>query len=120
MKTSTQEITNSMDFIGRVVTVKLDRPLNSKHPKYNWEYKLNYGFVPDSMSPDGEELDAYVVGVNEPIDTFIGTCIAVIRRLNDNDDKLIVVSDDKKDMSDEEIVSVTHFQEQFFKSKVVR
>jgi inorganic pyrophosphatase len=38
-----------------------------------------------------EELDAYILGVFEPLEVFRGKCIAVINRLNDNDDKLIVV-----------------------------
>ena len=45
----------------------------------------------DSLSPDGEEFDAYILGVDKPLDQFEGICIAVIHRLNDKDDKLVVV-----------------------------
>ena len=114
-----KKIDNALDFIGKIVSVKIDRPLNSKHHKYDWEYKLNYGFVPDTKSPDGEELDVYIIGVNEPVKTFSGKCIAVIHRTNDNDDKLIVVPDGKE-FTDEEIISATNFQEQFFKSVILR
>lgn len=112
--------TNARDFLGKEVTVQMDRPLHSQHPKHGWKYELNYGFAPDTQSPDGEELDAYVIGVEKPIYNFKGICIAIIHRTNDNDDKLIVVTEDKKDITDEEIRILTHFQEQWFSSEIVR
>jgi inorganic pyrophosphatase len=116
----TKKITNSKAYLGKLVDVKIDRALNSKHPKHGWLYQLNYGFVPDTLSPDGEELDAYVIGVEDPVESFSGTCIAVIHRTNDNDDKLVVVTDAKKNITDEEIKSATNFQEQFFQSEILR
>ncbi len=116
----TKQITNARDFLGKSVEVKIDRPLHSKHPKHGWSYQLNYGFVPGTLSPDNEELDAYVIGADEPVETFTGTCVAVIHRTNDNDDKLVVVTDEKKNITDEEIRTVTNFQEQFFKSEILR
>lgn len=112
-------MTNAADFLGKVVEVKMDRLLGSKHPKHGFVYLVNYGFVPDTLSPDGEELDAYVFGISEPLDTFKGRCIAVIHRTNDSDDKLIVVPEGVN-LSDEEIRVATHFQEQYFASEIVR
>jgi len=66
-----------------------------------------YGFIPDTCSPDDEELDAYVLGVGEPLKTFTGKCIAVI-------------PEGIKNMTDEEIRAATNFQEQFFKSEIIR
>lgn len=40
-------------------------------------------------------MDAYVLGVFQPLDTFTGRCIAVIQRADDDDDKVIVVPDEK-------------------------
>ncbi len=71
------------------------------------------------MSPDGEELDAYAIGPDLPLRTFKGICIAVIHRTNDDDDKLVVVPENVK-VTDDEIHSATHFQEQFFKSEIIR
>ena len=118
-KDAMNKINIATDFIGKTVTVTMDRPMNSKHPKYGWNYDLNYGFIPNTKSPDGEELDAYIVGVNEPVGTFNGKCIAVIHRTDDNDDKLVVVPGGLE-MTDEEIIRATHFQEQFFKSIILR
>ena len=75
--------------------------------------------MPNTISGDGEELDCYVLGVNEPIKEFEGKCIAVIHRLNDNDDKLIVVPEEKE-YSDEEIKKITYFQEKYFESEIIR
>lgn len=113
------KLPESYNYIGKAVRVKIDRPLNSKHPKYDFIYTINYGFVPNTISGDGEELDCYVLGVNEPIDMFEGKCIAVIHRLNDNDDKLIIVPEGLE-YSEEEIRKITNFQEQFFKSEIIR
>lgn len=108
------------EFLGKIVNVKIDRPLNSKHPKHGFVYEVNYGFVPNTKAPDGEEIDAYVLGVNEPIEEFTGKCIAVIHRSNDNDDKLVVVPENFKEVSDEEILKLVNFQEKWFKPTVIR
>ena len=112
-------MTKPTDYLGKTVTIKIDRQLGSKHQKHGWVYELNYGFVPDTIAPDGEELDAYVFGVDVPVETFAGRCVAVIHRTNDDDDKLVVVPEGK-DFSDDEIRALTHFQEQFFKSEIMR
>jgi hypothetical protein len=78
-------------FLGRTVDVAIDRPLGSKHPEWGFVYSVNYGYVPDTPAPDGEDLDVYVLGVFEPVATFTGECIAVVHRLDDDDDKLVVV-----------------------------
>lgn len=113
------DIMNNISYIGKVVEVKMDRMLGSKHPKYGWTYETNYGFIPGTMAPDGEELDAYVLGVNEPLEIFKGKVIAVIHRTNNDDDKLVVVPEDVE-LSDEEIKKQTHYQEQWFESVVLR
>jgi inorganic pyrophosphatase len=109
----------SKQYIGTIVTITIDRPLGSKHPKWGFEYPVNYGYVPDTKSGDGEELDAYVLGAAEPIKEFTGRCIAVIHRLNDDDDKLVLAPDGAK-FTDDEIRVATEFQEKFFKSVIVR
>lgn len=111
--------TPSRDFLGKIVNVKMDRPLGTKHPKHGFVYEVNYGFIPNTVSGDGEELDAYVLGVDIPLDTFNGRCIAIIHRTDDNDDKLIVVPDGKK-VSDEYIEAKTAFQEKWFKHVIIR
>lgn len=106
-------------FLDKIVSVKVDRKLGSKHPKHDIYYSCNYGFIENELAPDGEEVDAYVLGVFEPKEHFAGRCIAIIHRLDDNDDKLIVVPDGVR-YTDDQIMALVAFQERFFKSKVIR
>lgn len=104
--------------IGKFVQVIIDRPMGSHHPKYGFLYPVNYGYIPNTVSGDGEELDAYILGISNPIKKFSGIVIAIIHR-EDNDDKLIVVTDGIS-YSDEEIWKQVNFQEQFFSSEIIR
>ena len=110
---------DNKDFLGKIIKVIIDRPFGTKHPKHGFIYPVNYGYVPDTISGDGEELDCYVLGVFEPVDKFEGKCIAIIHRTNDNDDKLVVVPKDK-DYSDDAIEALTEFQEQYFEHEIWR
>lgn len=110
---------DNREYINKVIKVKVDRPLGSKHPKHGFIYSLNYGYVPDTLSGDGEELDCYILGVFEPLREFEGKCIAIIHRINDNDDKLVIVPDGKW-YSDESIDALTEFQERFFKHEIIK
>lgn len=110
---------NITAYIGKFIKVKIDRPMGSKHPKHGFIYPVNYGYVPNTISGDGEGLDCYVLGVFEPLEIFEGKCIAVIHRLNDNDDKLVIVPNNK-DYSDNEIDALTEFQERFFEHEILR
>lgn len=114
-----QTMDYSQPFLGKIVTVKMDRPLGSKHPKHGHEYPVNYGFVPNTKAPDGGEIDAYVLGIDQPLKEFTGKCIAIIHRTNDDDDKLVVVPEGQA-FTDEQIRELTHFQEQWFESEIVR
>lgn len=107
------------EYIGKIVNVVMDRPLGSKHPKYGFIYTLNYGYIPNTVSGDGEELDAYVLGEFEPLNTFTGRVIALIHRTNDDDDKLIVVKDGKN-YTDDQIRALTEFQERWYDSIIIR
>lgn len=113
------EKVKAKDYLGKSVKIVIDRQLGSKHPKHDFIYMVNYGYVPNTISGDGEELDAYLLGVFEPVKEYEGVVIAYIHRINDDDDKLIVVPDGI-DYSDDAIRALTEFQERFFISKIVR
>ena len=106
-------------YLNTIVTVKMDRPLGSKHPKHGFIYPVNYGYIPNTISGDGEELDVYVLGEHKPLDEFTGRVVAIIHRINDNDDKLVVMADGRN-YSDEQIRALTEFQEQYFESVIYR
>jgi inorganic pyrophosphatase len=107
------------EFIGKKLSIKIDRPLGSLHPEWGFIYPVNYGYLPGINAPDGENLDAYVLGVFDPLEEFYGRCIAVIHRLDDQDDKLIVVPEGKS-YTEDQICALTEFQERFFKSIILQ
>lgn len=101
-----------------IVTVIIDRPLGNCHPKHpDLYYPVNYGYIPGIMAPDGEEQDAYVLGVRDPIAEFTGRIIAVIHREDDIEDKWVAAPEGMT-FTVEEIRKLTLFQEQYFKSDI--
>lgn len=110
---------NVKDYLEKEVEIKIDRPLGTRHPKHGFIHMINYGFIPNTVSGDGEELDAYLLGEYEPVEKSKGKVIAIIHRTNDDDDKLIV-SKEGKDYSDDTIRTLTEFQEKYFDSVIIR
>lgn len=107
------------EYLEKVLKIKLDRPFGSKHPKHGFIYPVNYGYVPNTISGDGEELDAYLLGVFEPVEEYEGKCIAIVHRTNDNDDKLVIVPQGKN-YSNDAIEALIEFQEQYFEHIIIR
>lgn len=104
--------------IGSIVKVIIDRPLGSRHPKYrDIIYPINYGYIEGTIAPDGEEQDAYILGVNTAIKEFTGKVIAIIHRNDDTEDKL-VIAPDGLNFSEEEIIQQVYFQEQYFDFRI--
>ena len=117
---TSKSLTLARHYLHKTVKVTIDRPLDSKHPKFNFTYLLNYGYIKDAHAPDGEELDAYVLGIKEPIDSFEGICVAIVHRRDDDDDKLVVVNEELKNITDEEILKQINFTERWFDAVIVR
>jgi len=110
---------DSKQYLGKIIKIKMDRPFGTKHPKHGFIYPVNYGYVPNTISGDGEELDAYLLGIFEPVEEYEGECIAIIHRTNDNDDKLVVAPVGKY-YSNDVINALTEFQEQYFEHIIIR
>ena len=105
--------------IGNIVKVIIDRPLGSHHPNYkDIIYSVNYGYIPSIIAEDGEEQDAYILGVDYPIKEFIGKVIAIIHRLDDIEDKLVVAPRGLSFTKDK-ILDKVAFQEHFFKAEII-
>jgi inorganic pyrophosphatase len=107
------------EYLSKEVKVVVDRPLCSRHPEHeDLYYTLNYGYVPNTTAPDGEEIDAYIIGEFEPIKEFTGTVVAIIHRKNDIEDKLVVAKNPKKYHKDQ-ILALVEFQERFFEIEII-
>ena len=103
--------------IGDIVTVTVDRPMGTYHPKYkDIYYPINYGYIKGIIALDGEEQDAYIIGVNEPVVEFTGEIIAIIHRVNDVEDKWVVAPKGLR-FTSSEIKEAVHFQEQYFEDE---
>jgi len=105
-------------YLGKMVHVMMDRPLGSKHPRHDLIYPLNYGYIPNTISGDGAEIDAYIIGEFEPLEKFEGYVVAIIKRADDVEDKLVVCKDSNK-YSKEQIEALVEFQERFFKTTII-
>lgn len=101
------------DIIGRTVSVKIDRPMGSRHPKHGYIYPVNYGYAEGIIAPDGEEQDVYVLGTDTPVSSFIGRVAAVIHRFDDSEEKWVAVPEGMS-ITKEEIYEQVKFQEKFF------
>lgn len=79
-------------YIGKAVTVTVDRPIGTHHPKHREiVYPINYGYVEGLLGGDGEEQDVYILGVDKPIDKAECVIIATVMRTDDNEDKWVGV-----------------------------
>lgn len=104
--------------IGSIVKVVVDRPLGSYHPKHkDIYYPINYGFIEGIIAPDGEEQDAYILGVDVPVKEFVGKIVAIIHRYDDVEEKWVVVAENITYTKDE-IMKQVEFQEKYFKSEI--
>ena len=105
--------------LNRTVTVTVDRPLGSYHPrKKDLYYPINYGYVKGVMAPDGSEQDAYILGVDVPVETFTGKIIAIIHRCDDVEDKWVVAPEGMT-FTQEQVREMTYFVEQFFQTEII-
>ena len=105
-----------LDFFGKTVHIVVDRPMGYDH--HGLIYPVNYGYLPGVLAGDGEEQDAYILGVSVPLTEFDGVVIGAAVRRDDLEDKLIVVPTGTV-FSKEEIGNILHFQEQFFDTEII-
>ncbi len=106
------------DFLGKTVTVKIDRPVGYVHKKekYSLTYPINYGYIPEVLGGDGEELDVYLLGVDEAVSEYTAKVIGIIHRHNDCEDKLAAAPEGMF-FSKEEIEKAVAFQEKYYDSE---
>ena len=74
--------------------------------------------IPGIIAGDGEEQDAYILGVSEPITEFNGQVVAAICRKNDCEDKLVVAPVESV-YHQGQIAEAVHFQERYFDTRII-
>lgn len=105
-------------FLGKTVDISIDRPMGSIHPKHDdIVYLVNYGYIPNVIGGDGEELDVYLLGVDTPVKEYAARIIGIVHRRNDVEDKLVAAPEGMS-FTVEEIAEAVRFQEQYYDSEV--
>ena len=106
-------------YLGKVVTIGIDRPIGTVHHKgeKTLVYPINYGYIPEVLGGDGEELDVFLVGVDEPVSSYTGKIIGIVYRADDVEDKLVMAPEGKS-FTAEEMARAVYFQEKYYKSTI--
>lgn len=105
-------------YLGKIVYIEIDRPVGSTHPKHaDITYPVNYGYIPNVLGGDGEELDVYLLGVDTPVQHDTARIIGIVHRHNDIEDKL-VAAPEGMNFTKDEIIKAVYFQEQYYDTEV--
>ncbi|MBO5938020.1 MAG: inorganic diphosphatase [Clostridia bacterium] len=106
-------------YLGKIVTIEIDRPIGYVHHKGEKTliYPINYGYIPDVLGGDGEELDVFLVGVEHPVSTYTGRIIGIVYRADDVEDKLVMAPEGMS-FSAEEIARAVYFQEKYYQTTI--
>ncbi|MBE6738916.1 MAG: inorganic pyrophosphatase [Ruminococcaceae bacterium] len=106
-------------YLGKTVDIKIDRPIGYVHKKENYSltYPINYGYIPNVIGGDGEELDVYLLGVDNPVNEYTGKIIGIVHRENDVEDKLVMAPEGVI-FTQNEVAEQVHFQEQYYKTTI--
>ena len=104
------------ELLGKSVHVEVDRPIGYRHG--DTLYPINYGYIPGLMAEDGEEQDAYILGIDASLTSFDGRVVGAVRRKNDCEDKLIVAPEGMV-FHQVQIAEAVHFQEQYFDTYII-
>lgn len=115
--TESKSLAMCKKYLGKKVKIIIDQPYGTVYE--GTIYELNYGYVPNTTAPDGAGLDAYFLSSKEPLEEAEGVCIAIIHRLHDDDDKLILAAEGEN-YTNEQIESAVNFREKLFEHAIIR
>lgn len=106
-------------YLGKEIIVKIDRPIGYAHTKkgLTFTYPINYGYIPNVIGGDGEELDVYVLGTQEKLKKCRAKVIGIVHRHNDVEDKLVATVD-KEIYYQNDIAEMVEFQENRYETHI--
>lgn len=106
-------------YLGKTVTIEIDRPIGYEHHKGEKTllYPINYGFIPGVLGGDGEELDVFLVGVDQPVSVYTGRIVGIVYRADDVEDKLIMAPEGVSFCA-EEMARAVYFQEKYYQTTI--
>lgn len=106
-------------YLGKTVKIEIDRPIGYVHRKgeKTLVYPINYGYIPDVLGGDDEELDVFLVDVDEPVSTYEGRIIGIVYRADDVEDKLIMAPEGVN-LTASQMARAVYFQEKYYKTTI--
>jgi 8-oxo-dGTP pyrophosphatase MutT (NUDIX family) len=109
---------NEEKYLGKTVKIVIDRPMGSAHPQFpELIYPVNYGYIPGTEGGDGEEIDVYLLGVDEPVREYTAKIIGIIYREDDAENKLAAAPEGVR-YNQAEIAEKVYFQEKYYKTEI--
>ena len=119
MMTLEQRHAQVESYLGKTVTIEIDRPIGYEHHKGGKTllYPINYGYIPGVLGGDGEELDVFLVGVDQPVASYTGRIIGIVYRADDVEDKLVMAPEGAS-FTAQEIAQAVHFQEKYYQTTI--
>ena len=106
-------------YLGKAVKIEIDRPIGYVHRKgeKTLVYPINYGYIPGVLGGDCEELDVFLLGVDEPVLTYTGRIVGIVYRADDVEDKLVMAPEGLS-FTAEEIARAVYFQEKYYQTTI--
>jgi hypothetical protein len=104
-------------YLGKSISVLVDRPIGSKD--FGCVFPVNCGFIPINFYGKYVEMTTYILGVETPLHIYKGVAKAVIHRLDEDKDFLVVMPKEVE-MTDQQIRQKVSFQEQNHKFEIYR
>ncbi len=112
------EYLRGMEYLGKSVNVTVESPIGSLHPHYpDVQYPCNCGYVDEVLAETGEYQDAYVIGVNEPTDSFHGVVAAMVYRINDCHARWVIT--ESKVYDRQEVIDTIGELEQYQETRII-
>lgn len=114
MDTFNQEFWNALDELVGNAEIIIDRPKGTAHPKYpEFIYRVDYGYLKNTSSMDGEGIDVWVGTGGKKIDAIM--CIVDLMKKDSEIKILLGCTEEEK-----AIVNKTHNETPYMKGILIR
>ncbi|MCC8073121.1 MAG: inorganic pyrophosphatase [Clostridiales bacterium] len=108
------EFWNALDELVKQSEIVIDRPKGSAHPRFpDFIYKVDYGYLKDTASMDGDGIDVWVGTDEKKIDAVI--CIVDLMKKDSEIKILIGCTEEEK-----QIIYQTHNETEYMKGILIR
>ena len=114
MNTYDNEFWNALDQLIEKAEIVIDRPKGTAHPKFpDFIYKVDYGYLQNTSSMDGEGIDVWVGTGEKKIDAIM--CIVDVMKKDSEIKILLGCTEEEK-----EVVYATHNETPYMKGILLR